>query len=40
LTVDYHGSPQDVAAAEAAIAQIQAGRQPTIHPQPLPDWCA
>ncbi len=40
LTLDIHGSPAEVAAAEAAIAKIQAGRKPEIHKQPLADWCA
>jgi hypothetical protein len=40
LTVEVHGSADEVATAEAAIAKIQAGRQPQIFDQPQPDWCA
>jgi galactose mutarotase-like enzyme len=40
LTLEIHGSAQEVTAAEAAVARIQAGREPKIHPQPLPEWCA
>lgn len=40
LTLEIHGSSQEVAAAEAAVASIQAGREPKIHRQPLPEWCA
>jgi hypothetical protein len=40
MTVEIHGSAQDVSTAEAAIAKIQAGRQPEVHNQPEPDWCA
>jgi hypothetical protein len=40
LTLEVHGSAQEVSAAEAAVAKIQAGREAQIHPQPLPDWCA
>src|SRR5262245_51377970 len=40
LTMEIHGSAQEVSAAEAAIAKIQAGRQAKIFDQPQPDWCA
>jgi galactose mutarotase-like enzyme len=40
LVLDVHGSAADVAAAEAAVNKIQAGRAPKIHTEPLPDWCA
>jgi len=40
VTVEIHGSPAEVSAGEAAIAKIQAGRQPKIFDQPQPDWCA
>ena len=40
MTVDFHGSSAEVTAAEAAIAKIQAGRQPKIFDQPQADWCA
>jgi galactose mutarotase-like enzyme len=40
LALEIHGSSQEVTAAEAAIAKIQSGREPKIHPQPLPEWCA
>jgi hypothetical protein len=40
LTMDILGSAQEVSAAEAAVAKIQAGRQPKIFDQPQPDWCA
>jgi hypothetical protein len=40
VTVEIHGSPAEVSAAEAKIATIQAGREPKIFDQPQPDWCA
>jgi hypothetical protein len=40
VTLDYHGSSQEVSAAESAISKIQAGRAPQVHDQPQPDWCA
>jgi hypothetical protein len=40
LTLDIHGTAAEVSAAESAVNKLQAGRAPTIHPQPLPDWCA
>lgn len=40
LTMEIHTSPQEVAAAEAAVAKIQAGRQPQIFDGPQADWCA
>jgi hypothetical protein len=40
LTMEIHGSPREVSAAEAAIEALQAGRKPRIHEQPQPDWCA
>jgi hypothetical protein len=40
VTVEIHGSSAEVAAAEAAVAKIQAGRQPEIFEQPQADWCA
>ena len=40
VTMEIHGSPQDVATAEAAVKKIQAGREPKVFDQPQPDWCA
>ncbi len=40
LMLDVHGSAAEVAAAEAAVSKIQAGRAPKVHTEPLPDWCA
>jgi hypothetical protein len=40
IVVEVHASAGEVAAAEAAVAKIQAGRQPTILDQPQADWCA
>jgi len=40
LKMEIHGSAQEVSAAEAAIAKIQAGRQPKVFDQPQADWCA
>ena len=40
VTVEVHGSPAEVSSAEAAVAKIQAGRQPKIFDQPQVDWCA
>jgi galactose mutarotase-like enzyme len=40
VTIEVHGSPSEVASGEAAVAKIQAGREPTIHDQPQGDWCA
>jgi galactose mutarotase-like enzyme len=38
--VEIHGSPAEVATAEALVTKIQAGRQPKIFDQPQGDWCA
>ena len=40
ITLEIHGSSAEVAAAEAAVVKIQAGRPPKIFEQPQPDWCA
>jgi hypothetical protein len=40
VTVEVHGSSEEVSTAEAAVAKIQAGRQPTVFEQPQSDWCA
>jgi hypothetical protein len=40
VTLEVHGSAAEVVAAEAAVAKLQAGREPKIHAQPLPEWCA
>jgi galactose mutarotase-like enzyme len=40
VTVEVHGSPDEVARGEAAVAKIQAGREPKIYDQPQDDWCA
>ncbi|MGE0760452.1 MAG: aldose 1-epimerase family protein [Pirellulaceae bacterium] len=43
-TFDLHfqplGSTAQVEAAEQAVRQLQGSTSPTIHKQPLPDWCA
>jgi hypothetical protein len=40
LTMEIHGTPAEVAAAEAAVAKISAGRVPQIHTEPQAEWCA
>lgn len=40
VTLEIHGSSQEVSAAETAVAKIQAGRQPQVFDQPQSDWCA
>jgi hypothetical protein len=40
LTMQIHSSGQEISTAEAAVSQIQGGRQPTILDLPQPDWCA
>lgn len=40
VRVEIHGSAGEVAGAEAAVAKIQAGRQPKIFDQPQGDWVA
>jgi hypothetical protein len=40
VTVEVHGSASEVQTAEAAVAKIQAGRQPQVFEQPQGDWCA
>ena len=40
MTVEIHGSPQEVSAAEAAVAKIQAGRPAQVMDQPTAEWCA
>jgi hypothetical protein len=40
LTMEVHATPQEVAAAESAVAQIQAGRKPEVLGRPQADWCA
>jgi hypothetical protein len=40
LTLEIHGTADEVAAAESAVTKIQAGRQPKIHTEPLAEWCA
>jgi hypothetical protein len=40
VTMEIHGSAQEVATAEAAVNKIQAGREPKVFDQPQPDWCA
>jgi hypothetical protein len=40
LGLDFHTTPESVAAAETAVQKVAAGRAPTIHRQPQPDWCA
>jgi hypothetical protein len=36
--VDWHTSPQEVAAAEAQIQALQGNTRPDVHKQPLPEW--
>lgn len=40
LGIEAHAGAAEVAAAEQAVEAIRAGRAPTIHAQPLADWCA
>jgi hypothetical protein len=40
LRFEAHGDQTSVAAAEKAIAALQGSVKPTIHDQPLTDWCA
>lgn len=40
LTMEFHGSAEEVAAAEGAATKIATGRQPQVMDKPLPDWCA
>jgi hypothetical protein len=40
VTLEIHGSAQEVASAEAAVKKVQAGREPKVFDQPQPDWCA
>jgi len=40
VTLEIHTNQQEVAAAESAVAKIQAGREPMIHAQPQEGWCA
>jgi hypothetical protein len=40
LRLEAHATPDEVAAAEAAVSRIAAGRSPQVERQPHPDWCA
>lgn len=40
MTIEIHGSPQEVSAAESAVAKIQAGRPAQVLDQPTAEWCA
>lgn len=40
VEMEIHGSAEEVAAAEAAIAKLQAGHKPEVFDAPQPDWCA
>lgn len=40
VNVEVHRSAAEVSTGEAAVAKIQAGRQPQIASSPQPDWCA
>ena len=40
VTVEVHTSDKEVAAAEAAVAKVQAGRKPKVFDEPQPRWCA
>lgn len=38
IRIEPHANAADVAAAEEAIARLQAGSEPEIHRQPIPQW--
>jgi hypothetical protein len=38
LSIEGHKGPDEVAAAERAIAGLQAGTVPQVHEQPRADW--
>jgi hypothetical protein len=40
VRLEAHATPEEVAAAEAAVSQLAAGRAPQVESQPHPDWCA
>jgi len=40
VTLEIHGSAQEVTTAEAAVTKIQGGLAPKVFDQPQPDWCA
>jgi len=40
VTMQIHTNGPEVAAAEAMVAKVQAGRQPQVFEQPRADWCA
>lgn len=40
VEMEIHGSAEEVATAEAAIAKLQAGHKPEVFDAPQPDWCA
>jgi hypothetical protein len=40
LALEVYPEAASVAAAEAAIARLQAGTKPTIHSEPRRPWCA
>lgn len=40
VRLELHGDADSVSAAEKSIAALQGGTSPTVHPQPLADWCA
>ncbi|ADB15391.1 conserved hypothetical protein [Pirellula staleyi DSM 6068] len=40
LTLELHTTEKSIAAAEARIAKLQAGKETKIHDAPLADWCA
>lgn len=40
VEMEIHGSAEEVAAAEAAIAAIQGSHKPEVFDAPQPDWCA
>ena len=40
LGIDYLTTEESVAKVAQQIGQIQSQKEPTVHPQPLADWCA
>lgn len=40
LTMEIHGSPEEVSTAEAAVEEIQAGREPKVFDKPQSAWSA
>lgn len=38
--LEFHENASEVEHAEAAVQTLQGGKEPAIHEQPQPDWCA